>query len=258
MDIINLIFWSIGILFFVGHVWLDKAGGEKILAQHINDLQDYKTDKDADEIITGVWRFTGHQHLVHFSNDGDMRVAMYAYSDAQQDNPTITMQRSRGTFAIRDIVQQDDPCGEWVSYGFDGDTWRRVARIYMDVDGVPGAGDMPGRIDFEVTPTGGITPLLGMRLNHDLNLGLGGAEAWGDNATKTVSLATGVAPTTSPADLFQLYSADQVGGNACPHIRTENGAILKLYQCAKADYNNWVAFGDVVDALVAMGIFDAA
>ena len=27
---------------------------------------------------------------------------------------------------------------------------------------------------------------------------------------------------------------------------------------AKADYNNWAAFGDVVDALVALGLFDAA
>jgi len=45
MDIINLIFWSIGI-FLLGYVWVDKIGGEKILAQHINDLQDHKVDKD--------------------------------------------------------------------------------------------------------------------------------------------------------------------------------------------------------------------
>jgi len=29
-------------------------------------------------------------------------------------------------------------------------------------------------------------------------------------------------------------------------------------QIAKADYNNWTDFGDVVDALVALGLFDAA
>jgi hypothetical protein len=29
-------------------------------------------------------------------------------------------------------------------------------------------------------------------------------------------------------------------------------------QIAKANYNNWAAFGDVVDALVALGLFDAA
>ena len=59
-----------------------------------------------------------------------------------------------------------------------------------------------------------------------------GQSTFGTNATKTLALGTGVAPTTSPADCFQMYSADQVAGNACPHIRTENGAIVKLYQQA--------------------------
>jgi len=63
------------------------------------------------------------------------------------------------------------------------------------------------------------------------NIGLGQL-TFGTNATKTLALGTGVAPTTSPADCFQMYSADQVAGNACPHIRTENGAIVKLYQQA--------------------------
>jgi len=31
-----------------------------------------------------------------------------------------------------------------------------------------------------------------------------------------------------------------------------------VVQRAKADYNNWAALGDVVDALVALGLFDAA
>jgi hypothetical protein len=41
---------------------------------------------------------------------------------------------------------------------------------------------------------------------------------------------TGVAPTTSVADGFQQYSADITTGNAAPHFRTENGAIVKVYQ----------------------------
>ena len=31
-----------------------------------------------------------------------------------------------------------------------------------------------------------------------------------------------------------------------------------IVQLAKADYNNWAAFTDIVDALVAIGLFDAA
>jgi hypothetical protein len=50
------------------------------------------------------------------------------------------------------------------------------------------------------------------------------------NATRTIQVMTGVAPTTSVADGFQQYSADITAGNAAPHFRTENGAIVKVYQ----------------------------
>jgi hypothetical protein len=53
---------------------------------------------------------------------------------------------------------------------------------------------------------------------------------FGTSATNTIAIASGTAPTTSPADAFQQYSADIVAGNASPHFRTENGAVVKIYQ----------------------------
>jgi hypothetical protein len=41
--------------------------------------------------------------------------------------------------------------------------------------------------------------------------------------------------TGAPAggtDLCHIYSADQAAGNACPHIRTENGSTIKLFKGA--------------------------
>lgn len=61
------------------------------------------------------------------------------------------------------------------------------------------------------------------------NVGIG-TVAWGTNANKVLGITNGTAPTTSPADMFQLWAADQVAGNSCPNIRTENGAIIKLYR----------------------------
>jgi hypothetical protein len=40
----------------------------------------------------------------------------------------------------------------------------------------------------------------------------------------------GTAPSSSATDIFHLYSADVTAGNAAPHFRTENGAVIKLYQ----------------------------
>jgi hypothetical protein len=61
-----------------------------------------------------------------------------------------------------------------------------------------------------------------------------------DNTSKTAQLGTGgntlvIAnhtnnPSTNLIDKFQQYSADIVAGNAAPHFRTENGAIVKVYQ----------------------------
>jgi len=63
------------------------------------------------------------------------------------------------------------------------------------------------------------------------NLGLG-QPSWGTSAVKVFAVGTGTAPASSPADAFQMYSADQAAGNACPHFRTEAGAVVKLYQQA--------------------------
>lgn len=61
------------------------------------------------------------------------------------------------------------------------------------------------------------------------NVGIS-TSTFGTNATNTIGVETGVAPTTSPADAFQMYSADQSAGNACAHFRTENGGVIKIYQ----------------------------
>ena len=64
---------------------------------------------------------------------------------------------------------------------------------------------------------------------RESNIGIGQL-TFGTNATKTLALGTGVAPTTSPADCVQMYSADIVAGHTGMHFRNENNTIIKLYQ----------------------------
>ena len=61
------------------------------------------------------------------------------------------------------------------------------------------------------------------------NVAIGGT-SFGTSSSKVFAQYNGTAPSSSPADAFQMYSADIVGGNAAPHFRTENGNIVKLYQ----------------------------
>jgi hypothetical protein len=70
-----------------------------------------------------------------------------------------------------------------------------------------------------------------LRLEHKGNLILGrDITAAGTNAEATLVIKTHVPPGSSPTDCFQLYSADIVAGNAAPHLRTENGDIVRLYR----------------------------
>ena len=57
-----------------------------------------------------------------------------------------------------------------------------------------------------------------------------GGTSFGTNANRVFAQYNGTAPSTSPTDAFQMYSADIVDGNAAPHFRTENGNTIKIYQ----------------------------
>jgi hypothetical protein len=45
-----------------------------------------------------------------------------------------------------------------------------------------------------------------------------------------IGSGTGIVTNPTYADAIQIYSKDIVAGNSAPHFRTENGAIIKLYQ----------------------------
>jgi len=95
------------------------------------------------------------------------------------------------------------------------------------------------------------------------NIGLS-QTSFGDNATKTLAISTGVAPTTNPVDCFQLYSADIAAGEAAPHFETEHGDVIKLYQQAHvADADGTLAdittkFNTVLGNLENTGLLAAA
>jgi hypothetical protein len=57
--------------------------------------------------------------------------------------------------------------GRQVFNGFDGTNYRTGGQITCEVDGTPGAGDMPGRLVFSTTADGASTPTERMRIRQD-------------------------------------------------------------------------------------------
>jgi hypothetical protein len=73
----------------------------------------------------------------------------------------------------------------------------------------------------------------GIKMLHIYNGGnfhLGGTELLAGSGDGNLIFQNGTAPSTNLTDRHYYYSDDITAGNAAPHFRTENGAIIKLYQ----------------------------
>lgn len=87
-----------------------------------------------------------------------------------------------------------------------------------------------GDINFFTTATNSVDALTDaaythrMKIRYDGNIGFN-QTSWGTSAAKVLAIGSGTAPTTSPADAVQLWSADRgaTAGKASLHIRTEDG-----------------------------------
>ena len=82
---------------------------------------------------------------------------------------TILLGKTRGTSdGAATIVQNGDRVGSIIGVGGDGnDTVSSLAEIKFEVDGTPGADDMPGRIVFSTTPDGSATYTERLRIAQD-------------------------------------------------------------------------------------------
>jgi len=80
--------------------------------------------------------------------------------------PIISLMKSRGTLAAATSVGNNDMLGRFTFYGYDGTDYESGAYIQCSVDGTPGAGDMPGRLGFFVTPDGTAAPVEYHRINN--------------------------------------------------------------------------------------------
>jgi hypothetical protein len=74
---------------------------------------------------------------------------------------------SRGTGTdANTIIQVNDQLTVFAGYGADGAAFQPAAAITIEVDGTPGAGDMPGRIRFLTSPDGSTTLTEAMRIDN--------------------------------------------------------------------------------------------
>jgi hypothetical protein len=120
--------------------------------------------------------------LDHTVNGATVNADLEVHSEDTQDLGGITLHRhtntalygghilnlrSNGTHATPTIVTDGDYVSRYVSAGYDGTDYALLAEISMEVDGTPGANDMPGRIVFRTSQDGGQTPTEALRINQN-------------------------------------------------------------------------------------------
>jgi hypothetical protein len=130
----------------------------------------------ASSIDNGIALFDGTTgKLLKDSNAGTVDATMGRFS-ADANAPNLLFHKSRNaTVGSHTIVSDGDNLGTVKFQGSDGDSWESGAEILAEVDGTPGASDMPGRLVFKTTPDGSATPESRMLIDSSGNMAIGTA-----------------------------------------------------------------------------------
>jgi hypothetical protein len=95
------------------------------------------------------------------------RSSAFIYGDSNTSGPIIALGKHRGTSVGGNTVgQSGDECGRIIFQGSDGTEFVQAAVIAAEVDGTPGANDMPGRLVFSTTADGASSPTERMRIKN--------------------------------------------------------------------------------------------
>lgn len=115
-------------------------------------------------------------------------VAAFVKSNNTAATPgsTIFACRSRGTLLSPTVVQNNDRLVSILALGFDGTDLAASSEIDFEVDGTPGANDMPGRIVFKTSADNSQTPIEAMRIDSTQTVTIPKASM--TNATVTTDL----------------------------------------------------------------------
>jgi hypothetical protein len=126
-------------------------------------------------------------------------VALTNWSSAASSPAHVVLSKSKsGTVGTRTLVANNDDIGVIVFTADDGTNFIPAAAILAEVDGTPGANNMPGRLVFSTTADGAATSTERMRIQSDGKLLVGTSDATGVLGTgvKIKSNAVGSAYNT--------------------------------------------------------------
>src|SRR3990167_8775403 len=198
----------------------------------------------ADTIVIGGTTFN-NRLIIHSEviNAGDITARRHEDTSAVSA-ATFFGARSRGTEAAPLIIQNGDRILRLIGLGYDGTDYAESTDIRFEVDGAPGANDMPGRIVFLTSTDGTQTLTERLRINATgtMNFGAAGVQFSqdGDGALTLLGLGNG----NDENIIFNLDdTADTLVVTSSTSLATANWSGIALQESGINVLNN-----DEIDA----------
>jgi hypothetical protein len=194
------------------------------------------------QISTGFGNVTP-VHQFEFNSQTYNGVSITHNAGANTYPAVLAFGKSRGSSAgSYTAVASGDGLGWLDFYGADGTNMVRAATISTEVDGTPGANDMPGRLVFSTTADGASSPTERMRIN---NLGWIYTYSTGGNA---LTLSSSRASGTSDYLLIGTSAATGIDSGTTRILVYTNGNVQNT--------NN--SYAGISDIKLKENIVDAA
>jgi hypothetical protein len=153
------------------------------------------------------------------------------HSSSTDGDPLLYLGRTRSdSIGGTTIVQNNDGLGRLLFVGSDGTNMLAGAWIRGEVDGTPGANDMPGRLVFSTTADGASTPTEVMRLtsNNYLRMasGTGGLQFGGDTAA--ANALNDYEEGTWTVELYDAATGGNLSSTTSTGVYTKIGRIVHV------------------------------
>ena len=116
-------------------------------------------------LLVGTSTDSGPTALVEVAVGGQNAAQFGRYTSSSIPAYVLLTKSRSDTKGSHTIVQNNDGMGAVSFLGSDGTQFVESVRITAEVDGTPGANDMPGRLVFSTTADGGSSPTERMRIN---------------------------------------------------------------------------------------------
>jgi hypothetical protein len=193
------------------------------------------------------------ESFFHLSTDFSSGVI---FSAAANNNSGMHsyFRKARGTHSAPIIVNADDILGQDLFMGHDGTAWQNSAMISVSVDGTPGAGDMPGRIQFHTSADGTTALAERMRITNAGNVGIGTttpatrldiADARGSGHVFTVTNTSATAGYSGSVNVVapNLAAGERVFFNLGKAGSNYNRGNMTYTYVGNSDTSNRLSFG---------------